>query len=365
VVEVFVTVTANPSVDRTVEVPELVRGRLHRVSAVYLHPGGKGINVARALVRNGFEARAVVPAGGVEGERLLTLLDEYRIDVVRVPALGPVRSNISVIEPDATVTKLNEAGARLSAGEAQAFCDAVLDNVSDASWVVVAGSLPPGVADDFYARLIGLLGPSGAKVVVDTSGPALRAAVEAGPTLVKPNLEELEEAVGRPLWTLRDVVGAARELRMLGAGAVLASLGGKGAVLVEAGGVWHAEAPADVRSTVGAGDAMLAGFLSAGGEGVSALRAGVAWGAAAVSLPGSLMPGPDDVRSHPAHVHERPGWEHAIRERPRSAAAAPPTKTFRAPSRFTRGASAGHQPAASGLTPPPRPRDGTDADHPN
>jgi 1-phosphofructokinase len=312
----FVTVTANPSVDRTVEVSELVRGGLHRASAVHVHPGGKGINVARALVRNGLKARAVVPAGGVEGEHLIALLDDYSIDVVRVPALGAVRSNISVIEPDATVTKVNEAGARLSTEETQAFSDAVLGNVADASWVVVAGSLPPGMPDGFYADLIRLLRPSGAKVVVDTSGPALRAAVEAGPTLIKPNLEELEEAVGRPLHTLREVVDAAQELRDLGAGAVLASLGSKGAVLVEADGVWHAEATVDARSTVGAGDAMLAGFLSAGGAGVEALRAGVAWGAAAVSLPGSTMPSPEDVDSHPVHVHEHLAWDYKIRETP-------------------------------------------------
>ena len=310
----FVTVTANPSVDRTVEINELVRGGLHRASAVHIHPGGKGINVARALVRNGLKARAVIPAGGVEGEQLIALLDEYNIDVVRVHALGSVRSNVSVIEPDATVTKVNEAGARLSEDETKAFSDAVLDNVADASWVVVAGSLPPGMHDGFYADLIGLLGPCGAKVVVDTSGPALLAAVKAGPALIKPNHEELEEAVGRPLWTLRDVVDGAQELRALGAGAVLASLGSKGAVLVEEAGAWHADAVVTARSTVGAGDAMLAGFLSAGGCGVDSLRAGVAWGAAAVSLPGSTMPGPDDVRSPPVRLHDHIEWDRKVRE---------------------------------------------------
>jgi len=312
--EVFVTVTVNPSVDRTVEVAELVRGGLHRASAVHVHPGGKGINVARALVRNGLKARAIVPAGGPEGDHLIALLGDYSIDVVRVPALGPVRSNISVIEPDATVTKVNEAGARLSDEETKALSDAVLGHVADASWVVLAGSLPPGMSEDFYADLIHLLEPSGAKVVVDTSGPALLAAVKAKPALVKPNLEELEEAVGRPLWTLREVVEAARELRALGVGAVLASLGGNGAVLVEADGVWHAEAPVTARSTVGAGDAMLAGFLAGGGRGVSALSSGVAWGTAAVSLPGSTMPGPEDVGSHPVRVHPEVDWERKIHD---------------------------------------------------
>ncbi|RZQ59902.1 1-phosphofructokinase [Amycolatopsis suaedae] len=296
----IVTVTANPSVDRTVEVPTLVRGGLHRASQVRVQPGGKGINVARALVRNGHKARAVVPAGGHEGAQLIGLLTDYSIDVVHVPVADPVRSNISVVEPDATVTKLNEAGARLSPAEVRALRDAVLDSVAGASWVVAAGSLPPGVAADFYAGLVRMLG---VEVAVDTSGPALRAAVAAGPALVKPNHEELEEAVDRPLRTLGEVVAAARELRAAGAGAVLASLGRDGALLVDGDGAWHAEAEAEAASSVGAGDAMLAGFLAAGGHGPDALRAAVAWGAAAVSLPGSTMPTPEDVAAHPARLH--------------------------------------------------------------
>lgn len=310
----FVTVTANPSVDRTVEVGRLVRGDLHRASAVQVHPGGKGINVARALARNGYKARAVMPAGGAEGGYLISLLTEYSIDVVRVFAFRPVRSNITVVEPDATVTKLNEAGARLSASEIDALSAAVLENVSDASWVVIAGSLPPGVPADFYADLICQIGAGRAKVAVDTSGPALVIAAKSGPALIKPNLDELEEAVGRPLWTLREVVDAAVELRELGVATVLASLGEQGAVLVDGEGTWHAEAAAQARSSVGAGDAMLAGFLSAGGSGPAALACGVAWGAAAVSLPGSTMPGPEDVRMHRVLVHPKVEWDRRIRE---------------------------------------------------
>ncbi|WP_367127533.1 1-phosphofructokinase [Saccharothrix sp. HUAS TT1] len=308
----FLTVTANPSVDRTVEVDRLTRGDLHRASGVHVQPGGKGINVARALVRNGCKARAVVPAGGAEGDQLIRLLTEYSIEVVRVAALGPVRSNITIVEPDATVTKLNEAGARLSGPELEAFFDAVLAHMSGVDWVVAAGSLPPGVPAEFYADLIDRLAHTGAKVAVDTSGSALLAAVEAGPALVKPNLEELAEVVDRPLRTLREVVDAARELRSRGAKAVLASLGGQGAVLVDGEGSWHAEARAEARSSVGAGDALLAGFLSAGGIGPSALATGVAWGAAAVSLPGSTMPGPEDVRAHRVVVHPDIEWDRRI-----------------------------------------------------
>jgi 1-phosphofructokinase len=300
---VFVTVTANPSIDRTVEVGALVRGGLHRATAVHVQPGGKGINVARALVCNGIKARAVVPAGGAEGDQLISLLGDYSIDVVRVPLAGPVRMNVSVIEPDATVTKLNEPGAALSYDEATALADAVINASHDASWVVVAGSLPPGVPAVFYADLIRRLNMN---VVVDTSGPALREALAARPALIKPNHHELEEAVKRPLLTLADVVGAAHELRELGARAVLASLGNDGAVLVDGEGAWHAEAPVvRARSSVGAGDAMLAGFLAAGGKGVAALVSGVAYGAAAVSLPGSTMPRPEDLRPDLVEVRPR------------------------------------------------------------
>lgn len=300
----FVTVTANPSIDRTIEVGALVRGGLHRATAVHVQPGGKGINVARALVCNGIKARAVVPAGGVEGDQLISLLSDYSIDVVRVPLAGPVRMNVSVIEPDATVTKLNEPGAHLTEDEVNALAEAVINAARDASWVVVAGSLPPGVPTEFYADLIRRLATVEAHVAVDTSGPALRAALAAKPTLVKPNHHELEEAVKRPLSTLGAVVAAAQELRDSGTQAVLASLGNDGAVLVDGEGEWHAEAPVvTARSSVGAGDAMLAGFLAAGGKGVSALVSGVAYGAAAVSLPGSTMPMPDDVRQHLVQVH--------------------------------------------------------------
>jgi 1-phosphofructokinase len=305
---VIVTVTANPSLDRTVEVADLVRGQVHRISAVHVQPGGKGVNVARALVSNGVAARAVIPAGGVEGEQLIGLLTDYDIDVCQVPLAGPVRINVSVVEPDATVTKLNEPGAALTQSEVSALLEAVLGNVDDASWVVLAGSLPPGVGVDFYAEIIQRLSERGIPVAVDTSGPALKAAAAAGPALLKPNREELEEVVGRLLPTIADIGDAARELRDLGAGAVLASLGGDGALLVDARGVWHAEATAVVRSSVGAGDAMLAGFLAAGAQGVSALRQAVAWGAAAVALPGSTMPRPADIRVDAVRVRAEIDW---------------------------------------------------------
>jgi 1-phosphofructokinase len=162
------------------------------------------------------------------------------------------------------------------------------------------------VPADFYARLVGRLRGTGVRVAVDSSGPALMATLPAHPDVVKPNREELAEVTGRAVVTLGDALDAAVEVRRRGAGAALASLGPDGALLVEAAGAVHGAAAVAVpRSAVGAGDALLAGFLAGGGSGSGALVEALAWGAAAASLPGSQMPRPhqldrDAVRLSPA-----------------------------------------------------------------
>jgi 1-phosphofructokinase len=292
----IVTVTPNPSVDRTIEVDALVRGAVLRARAAHVDPGGKGVNVSRALAANGRKTVAVLPSGGAEGTQLAALLTALGLEVVVVPFAGSVRANVSVVEPDGTVTKLNEPGPTASEAELDALAKATVAAAAGADWVAVSGSLPRGAPPEFYPRLVGELRRSGARVAVDTSGAALAAALPAGPDLVKPNGEELAEVTGRPVATLGDAVEAAGELRRRGAGAVLASFGRHGALLVDADGAVHGEAPVEVtRSAVGAGDALLAGFLAGGGGGRTALTEALAWGAAAASLPGSQMPGPDDL----------------------------------------------------------------------
>jgi 1-phosphofructokinase len=294
---VIVTVTFNPSVDRTIGIDELRRGEVLRATSSRVDAGGKGINVARALAVHGVKSCAVVAIGGAEGQQLADLLSGVGVDVIPVPIAGAIRSNVTVVEPDGTTTKLNEPGARLTTDEVSAIVDAAVDAALGADWLVASGSLPPGVPATVYADLVARLAGTGTRVAVDTSGDALAASLPAGPRLVKPNDEELAECVGRPLHTLGDVVRACRALRARGAGEVLASLGAAGAVLVDGEGVAHAHARATAPvSSVGAGDALLAGFLAAGGEGTDALIEAVAWGTAAVSLPGSRMPGPADLR---------------------------------------------------------------------
>ena len=204
------------------------------------------------------------------------------------------------MEPDGTTTKINDPGPLLSRAEIEALLAGAVDTLAEQpSWLVGSGSLPPGVDDDLYAGLVRRCRAAAVRVAIDASGRPLRLAVAAGPDLIKPNLEEFEELVDRPLNTLGDVLDAANDLVTSGVGTVVVSLGGQGALLVSASMIAHAVAPvAAPLSTVGAGDALLAGYLYATGSGssdVEALSVGVAWGAAAVSLPGSRMPTPSDV----------------------------------------------------------------------
>lgn len=293
----ILTVTPNPSLDRTYEVPSLERGAVLRATGDRVDPGGKGVNVSRAVAAAGFRTTAVLPLGGAPGTLLAELLGAQGVDVTAVSIAGQTRSNIAVAEPDGTLTKINAPGPELTPEESALLLDTVRTGSAGAEWIACCGSLPRGLQPGWYADLVARAHEAGARIALDTSGPALTAALPARPDVIKPNAAELAAAVGRPLAILADAVKAAEELRSLGAGAVLASLGADGQLLVCAEGVFHGTAPVEaVRSDVGAGDASLAGFLIAGGTGPAALASALAHGAAAVQLPGSLMPTPADLR---------------------------------------------------------------------
>jgi 1-phosphofructokinase len=300
----IVTLTLNPSLDRTIEIARLTRGDMTRATGTRLDPGGKGVNVARALAAHKVQACAVVPRNGPEGNQLTALLELEGIDVCAVPVTGHTRSNVSLVEPDGTVTKINEPGGSLGADDLARIEAATLSAAVGAGWVVASGSLPPGVPDEFYARLGAQLSRIGVRFALDTSGPALAAALSCRPALVKPNRDELAESVGFRIDTVGDAVRAAESMRAAGAESVLASLGVDGAILVDGKGKRYGESPVDRgRSAVGAGDAMLAGYLAAGDSGGDALVEALSWGAAAVRFPGSRMPGPSDVDRDAVLVH--------------------------------------------------------------
>jgi 1-phosphofructokinase/6-phosphofructokinase 2 len=308
----IVTVTPNPSIDRAVALDALIRGEVMRATSSRIDPGGKGLNVSRAVAAMGGETRAVLPSGGLEGGLLESLCAAAGVPVDVVPISGDVRMNISVLEPDGTTTKLNEPGPELDAAEIDALIRAALDAPAGA-WLSGGGSLPPGAPVDFYARLARGAHERGIRVAIDTSGPSLAAAVPARPTLIKPNREELSELVGIDLRTMGAVVDAARTLQRGGIRIVAVSLGVDGAIIAAGEGVFHAIAHAtEVVSTVAAGDCMLAGLLfslDAGLPASDALAEGVRWGTAAVARPGSEVPAPADVRGIHVSLTDSPDRE--------------------------------------------------------
>ncbi|MBT2406367.1 MULTISPECIES: 1-phosphofructokinase [unclassified Streptomyces] len=299
----ILTVTPNPSLDRTYEVPSLGRGEVVRATSDRVDPGGKGVNVSRAIAAAGVRTTAVLPLGGAPGALIAELLGAQGVDVTAVSIAGQTRSNISIVEPDGTLTRINALGPELTPEESALLLDTVRTWSDRAAWIACCGSLPRGLRPEWYADLVVRAHEAGARIALDTSGPALLAALPARPDVIKPNVSELAAAVGRPLSNLADVVKAAGELRSRGAGAVLASLGADGQLLACAAGTFYGTAPVSaVRSDVGAGDASLAGFLIADGAGAEALACALAHGAAAAQLPGTAMPTPADLSPDAVHI---------------------------------------------------------------
>lgn len=313
------TVTPNPSVDWTLEISTLTRGMVHRITAQHQEPSGKGVNVTRALTANGVRSVAVLPLGGPEGAELEALLHAEQVSYRAVPVTGSIRVNISLTEPDGTATKINAPGPTLSDDERERLLAAAVETARDASWVLGSGSLPSGAGESFYASLGEAAHGLGARFALDSSGTPLLAGLSARPDVIKPNAEELAQAVGRRLASLGDAVLAARDLMALGVATVVVSLGSDGALLVDDDGVLHAHAVVEApKSTVGAGDALLAGYLAgnlrAGGDRAAGLREAVAWGAGAVRLAGSRVPVITEADRAAVHLDGTPDLARRLRE---------------------------------------------------
>lgn len=314
----IITFTANPSLDRTVDLGgPLTPGGVHRIGEDRTQPGGKGINVALGVHRAGLPVTAVLPAA--PQDPLLELLAAEGLTVRSSPIAGRVRTNLTVLSSPQLTTKLNEPGATLSGAERTALEQLLLGIAGPQDTVMLSGSLAPGLPVDEYVQLVQQLHAQGARVGVDTSDAplmALAAALpQAAPDFLKPNAEELGQIVGADGDALEqqaadgDLTGAreaALDLHHRGVGAVLVTLGGAGGLLATEGATWYCPSAAvPVVSTVGAGDSATAGYLIARdlGEGpAERLARALAYGTAAVGLPGTTIPRPDQVRVDAAGV---------------------------------------------------------------
>ena len=308
----IITFTANPSLDRTIDLGgALTPGGVHRISSDSTQPGGKGINVALGVHRAGLPVTAVLPAAPTD-----PLLDLLRADGLphrSSPVAGRIRTNLTVLSSPQLTTKLNEPGATLSPTEVQQLEQLLLDCVTAGDSVMLSGSLAPGLPVDEYVRLVEALRTRGARVGVDTSDAPLAALAAAlpqtAPDFLTPNAEELGQIVGADGIALEQEAGegnldgvraAALDLHRQGVGAVLVTLGAAGGLLAAEGSAWYCPSPAGpVVSTVGAGDSATAGYLIAREREeppAARLARALAYGTAAVGLPGTTIPRPDQVR---------------------------------------------------------------------
>lgn len=289
-VPTILTVTINPALDRNVTADRLVFEDRAYILNAYDSAGGRGINASRVIHSFGGDTLAVLPCGGETGDRLAGFLDSAGFPYEAIGMQSAVRVNLSISDEQGLTIKLNERGPVLTPEELERLEAAVCARMRGAAWVMLCGSLPPHVPDDFYARLIRFGRRLGVPVLLDADGDALREGLEARPSVVCPNQQEAEALLGTVLLTRRHMVEAAETLRKRGAESVLLSLGSRGALLARPEGVFEiVPPPVDAVCPIGAGDALAAAYvwaLTSGHSPEEAARWGVAAGTASALLPG-------------------------------------------------------------------------------
>lgn len=291
------TICLNPALDRTVMVDSLVPGRVNRVLASRVDVGGKGVNVAVVCHRLGLDAQ-VIGCAGVDGyAKLRAKAQQESIGCDFHTVEGSIRVNTKIASlSGAAMTELNEPGPKLTAEDLDVFFDIAIEKTKQSSYVVLTGSLPPGCNADTYRSLMETIAPI--PCILDVSGAALKEGVKAAPFLIKPNHHELAATIGRELHTLEDIRDAAMTFLDQGVRHVVVSLGKEGALYAGEDGCCYApEIPVKVHSTVGAGDAMVAGIvagLTLYGNMRDAFRYGVAAGTASVMTEGTQLIIPSD-----------------------------------------------------------------------
>ena len=289
------TLTMNPALDISSSTLRIATGEKLRCSAPRHDPGGGGINVARAVCKLGGEATAIFPVGGPAGAHLVRLLSEERVPSRMVAISGLTRESFTIDERQTgRQFRFVMPGPTLSADEQERCLDQLASLAPRPHYLVASGSLPPGVPSDFYKHVAERTRRVGGRLILDTSGAALRKVGTGDVYMLKPNLRELGDLIGREITGPRQQEEAAREIiTQRRAEIVVVSLGAAGAILADQEGCWRLAAPSvPVASTVGAGDSMVAGIVLSLAQGKplhEAVRYGMAAGAAALMLPGTEL----------------------------------------------------------------------------
>jgi 1-phosphofructokinase family hexose kinase len=286
----IVTLTINPAIDRILSVDRLAFEDRSYINSVGESAGGRGINSSRVIHSFGGDTHAVLISGGDSGKRLEEHLAGCGYPTTMVPIENAIRTNLTITDRQGLTVNLNETGPELSELEVTRVEKAVREALRKASWLLLCGSLPPGVPSSFYGKLIAMARKKNVKTLLDADRDALREGIEQRPTLVTPNQQEAERLLGRTLLTRSHLLEAATQIRAMGADSVVLSVGSRGAIGAYSDGLLEALPPrVDALCPIGAGDALTAAYTwsyNRKRNHAEALRWGVAAGTASARLPG-------------------------------------------------------------------------------
>ncbi len=285
----------NPGIDIDTQVDKVVVEKKLRCEKPRHHPAGGGVNVARALTKLGGDTEAYFPLGGYIGEMLSALLEKEGVVQKPIKIKGFSRSNVNVVEKSSdSQYRFVMPGPELSKDEWEECIRSVTENSDNAKYLIASGSLPQGVPNDFYARLIEEAKSKNIKVIIDTAGEELKNAIEAEPFIVKPNIREMKSILDTNFENETDLIDKTLDfLKSKKINSIIISLGAGGALLINPFDSYHVRSPTvSINSKIGAGDSMVAGMVLKLSEGWSLLEAvkyGVASGASAVRTPGTEL----------------------------------------------------------------------------
>lgn len=288
----ILTVTLNPAIDRTVTVESFSIDKVNRVKGIQRDAGGKGINVSKTIKALGGQSKALAILGGRNGQWILEESQRLGLNLVNVPVEGETRENIKIVDPiSKQYTDLNESGPSADETMVKRLISEITHIIGEGDYLVLSGSALPGMPDDIFKRIIESVKVKNVKVIVDVDGCYLENALKAEPDLIKPNIDELEAFLGKTLKTEEAIVQAAKELIEKGIKTVVISRGEEGLIWVDKNQVIKAPAiPVAVKSTVGAGDAVVAALvagLSLGKSEADIVKLAIATAASVVMTEGS------------------------------------------------------------------------------
>src|SRR5712692_10398180 len=258
----ILTLTINPAIDRNVTADRLVFEDRAYILSTNESAGGRGINAASVIHSFGGKTLAILTSGGESGERLEALVRAYGFPVEVAPIRNEIRTNLTITDKQGLTVKLNEAGPTIDKGELEGLEKITIRLLDQAEWLMLCGSIPPGVPADFYARLIETARKKKVRTVLDTDGDALPAGMEARPTVLHANQHEAERLLNTALLTRAHFLDAARKLHAMGPASAILSLGSRGAIGVNGKSTFEALPPrVDALCPIGAGDALAAAFV--------------------------------------------------------------------------------------------------------